>query len=143
MNRSNGALGYGVARVSVEAIRDRHLRILVVDDEYGFRQALSSNLSEKYEALVTDVDSGCDAVKRLRSGEAFDLIFLDLMMPDMTGTETYMELKRIDAGCSIVMMSSRSDSDEWRKAKKLEAELLSKPFMVEALAEVLSHVIKR
>jgi CheY-like chemotaxis protein len=126
---------------NVNAIRDRHLRILVIDDEYGFREALSSNLTEKYEAVVTDVDSGCDAVERLKSGEAFDLIFLDLIMPDMSGTETYVELKKIDTKCPIVMMSSRSDSEEWVKAERLAGQLLSKPGMVQMLAKILASCV--
>lgn len=129
-----------VAASSVHAIRDRHLRILIVDDEYGFREALSSNLSEKYEAVVTDVGSGCDAVQRLKAGEAFDVIFLDLIMPDMSGTETYAELKKIDANCSIVMMSSRSDSPEWMKAETLAGQLCPKPGMVRMLGEILGRV---
>jgi len=140
MNRNNGPLAYGMAMTNVSAIKDRHLRILVVDDEPRFRTALSSNLSEVYEAVVTDVDSGFDAIQRLKAGEAFDVIFLDLKMPEMSGTETYQELKKIDSHCSIVLMSSSQDSDEWLAASKLDGELLSKPSMEQKLSRVLSRV---
>ncbi len=140
----NNSLPAEDARVNnLDVIRNRHLKILIVDDEVDFRVALSCNLSEKYDAVVTDVESGNDAVEMLTSGKAFDLIFLDLLMPDMSGTETYTKLKKIDANCSIVMMSSRSDSDEWRKAEKLSGELLSKNSLVEMLAKVLSRVARR
>lgn len=129
--------------LSVDAIRNRHLKILIVDDEYRFREALSSNLSEKYEAVVTDVDSGGDAVERLKRGEAFDLIFLDLRMANMSGTDTYVELKKIDANCSIVMMSSWSESDAWVNAEKLAGQLLSKAVMVQVLTKILSRVPRR
>ncbi len=137
----NNSLPTEDARVNnVEVIRHRHLKILIVDDEVKFRKALSFNLSEKYDAVVTDVESGSDAVEMLTSGKAFDLIFLDLLMPDMSGTETYAELKKIDANCSIVMMSSRSDSDDWHRAEKLDTELLSKTSLVEMLPQILSRV---
>ena len=143
MNRNNGPLAYGMAMTNVSAIKDRHLRILVVDDEPRFRTALSSNLSEVYEAVVTDVDSGFDAIRRLKAGESFDVIFLDLMMPELSGTQTYQELKKIDSHCSIVLMSSSQDSDEWLAASKLDGELLSKPSMERKLSRVLSRVANR
>ena len=140
MNHNNAA-AYDAAMTNVAAIKDRHLKILVIDDELRFRKALSSNLSEVYEAVVTDVDSGFDAIQRLKAGEAFDLIFLDLKMPDMNGTETYGELKKIDAQCSIVMMSSTSDSDEWVTASRLDGELLSKPSIVQKLPRLLYRAV--
>jgi CheY-like chemotaxis protein len=143
MSRNNGPLAYGVAMTNVSAIKDRHLRILVVDDEPRFRTALSSNLSEVYEAVVTDVDSGFDAIQRLKAGEVFDVIFLDLKMPEISGPETYRELKKIDSHCSIVLMSSSQDSDEWLAASKLDGELLSKPSMEQKLSRVLSRVANR
>jgi DNA-binding NarL/FixJ family response regulator len=59
------------------------------------------------------------------------------MMPGMSGIETYIELKKIDAHCLIVMMSSHSDSGEWMKAEDLSVELLSKPLLGPALTRVL------
>jgi CheY-like chemotaxis protein len=128
---------------NVGAIRNRHLRILIVDDEPRFRQSMSFNLRRKYDAEVTDVGSGEEAVKTLRDGEEFDIIFLDLMMPGMNGTQTYLELKNIDANCSIVMMSAHSDSKEWAKAEQLDVELLSKPIAENVLNQILLHVPNR
>lgn len=143
MHPNDSARPQEIGVSSIDAIKDKHLRILVVDDEDRFREALSVNLSEKYDAVVIDVDSGGDAVRLLESGGAFDLIFLDLVMPGMSGTETYERLKNIDANCSIVMMSSHSDSPECVKAEKLAGGLMSKPDLVRTLAKVLSRAVLR
>lgn len=142
MHRSNGAFGYGVAVANNAATKDRRLRILIVDDEPRFRKTLSSNLVEEFEAIVTDVGSGRDAIHYLKAGEAFDLIFLDLRMPDLSGTETYRELKKIDAHCSIIMMSSLANSHERLKASQLNAELVSKSSMLQSLSELLSRATR-
>jgi DNA-binding NarL/FixJ family response regulator len=64
-------------------------------------------------------------------------------MPEISGPETYRELKKIDSHCSIVLMSSSQDSDEWLAASKLDGELLSKPSMEQKLSRVLSRVANR
>lgn len=127
----------------VGAIRDRHLRILIVDDEHRFRRSMGFNLRRKYDAEVKDVGSGREAVDTLNAGERFDLIFLDLMMPDMSGTQTYTELKQIDPRCSIVLMSAHSDHKEWAKAEAIGVELLSKPIPEHVLNQILLRVPSR
>lgn len=128
---------------SVCAIRDRHLRILIVDDKPRWRRSMSHNLRSLYNAEVKAVASGQEAVETLGAGESFDIIFLDLMMPDMSGTQTYKKLKNIDANCPIVMMSAYTDDKEWAKAEHLHVELLSKPIQEDALEEVLLKVLGR
>lgn len=128
---------------SLDAIRKRHLRILIIDDEDRFRKAMRFNLSRKYGADVMDVDCGDDAIGLLESGDHFDLIFIDLTMPGMSGTETYAELRKIDSDCSVVLMSSYSESSEWMTAKQLPVRLFSKPILGPKLTEVLSRAANR
>jgi CheY-like chemotaxis protein len=123
--------------VKLGAIRRKHLKILIVDDEERFRRSMCFYLRRKYEAQVKDVASGQEAVEALKSGETFDVIFLDLMMPEMSGTQTYAMLKRIDEHCAIVLMSAHSDKIETTKADLLDVELLSKPIPADVMNQIL------
>jgi len=137
MHTSNTVRPYNAGNNNLDAIRKRHLRILLIDDEDRFRKAMRFNLSQKYGAEVTDVDSGKDAIGLLKAGDQFDLIFIDLMMPGMSGTETYTELRKIDSSCAVVLMSSYSESYEWAAAKELAVRLVSKPILGQTLTEEL------
>lgn len=143
MPTNNSLPAQGSTASSIDIIRGRHLKILIVDDEDRFREALSFNLGEKYDAVVTDVGSGSDAIELLEAGQAFDIVFLDLMMPVMNGIETYQRLKNIDSHCAIIMMSSHSDSAECLQAEKLAGELLSKPDLAQMLSKILFSAARR
>ncbi len=71
----------------------RRARILVIDDEAMVAAAIRRTLSSEHEVL-TNLAAG-EALERIRSGEAFDLILCDLMMPQMTGMEFHAELRKL------------------------------------------------
>lgn len=123
----------------VEKIREKHFRILVVDDEDGFRKSFCFKLRQKYSAQVDDVNSGSLAIAAVMRGEIYDLVFSDIMMPGMKGTETFEELHRIDQNLRVVLMSAYSDSEEWKRAEELGAELLHKPIEDDLLIKILSQ----
>jgi CheY-like chemotaxis protein len=61
-------------------------RVLIVDDEPVVRSTLSRLLRHHDFAVSTAVD-GPHALKRLREGEAYDCVILDLLLPGMSGRE--------------------------------------------------------
>jgi CheY-like chemotaxis protein len=76
-----------VASVKVPGFRGR---VLVVDDEVAIGRVLKRSLSPYHD--VTVVTSGTAALECLTRGERFDAILLDVMMPDVSGMETYERL---------------------------------------------------
>ncbi|HMF41939.1 MAG TPA: response regulator, partial [Polyangia bacterium] len=68
-------------------------RLLIVDDEPMILGALRRAFSVDYH--VTSVGDGRRALERIRSGERYDVILCDLMMPEITGMDLYAELGRI------------------------------------------------
>lgn len=133
---------YAIPPARLGFIKDKHIRILFIDDEDRFRRAMSLNLEVKYGAGVVSVSSGPEAVETLKAGNSFDIIFLDIMMPDVGGVETYNLMRDVDPNCRIVMMSAYSDSEEWEKAKQLHVELIEKPISEEVLSKILESVVK-
>ena len=69
------------------------LRILVVDDEESLRIALERFLSSEGHSVVT-VSSGSEAIWRAEGGEDFDIVLLDLRMPDVSGQQVFERWRR-------------------------------------------------
>ncbi|MCG8555956.1 MAG: response regulator [Proteobacteria bacterium] len=70
-------------------------RILIVDDEVGVAKALQRALRDHH---VTIALSGREAIRRLREGPAYDLVFCDLMMPDLSGMDLYENTRKSSPG---------------------------------------------
>lgn len=121
-------------------ISEKQLRILIVDDEKRFREAMTYLLTEVYNANVDVAESGYDAINHLKEKEFYDVIFLDIKMPGMDGIETYRNLRKMKVTCPIIMMSAYADSEKWEEAKQLGAELIPKPFPENRLAEILKNI---
>jgi CheY-like chemotaxis protein len=68
----------------------RRGRILVVDDEPMLASAIRRVLARHHDVVTTT--RALDALERLRAGATFDIIFSDLMMPQVTGMELYARL---------------------------------------------------
>lgn len=125
----------------IDEIRKKRLKILIIDDDDRFRNSLCFKLARIYNAEVDGVNRGGKGIERIKAGNRYDLIFTDIMMPQMTGIETYSEIRKIDERIPIVLMSAYSSSTEWQKALELrDTTLLSKPVPNDDLIEVLADV---
>jgi signal transduction histidine kinase len=71
----------------------RRLRVLVVDDEVTIGRALKRSLDRYHDVLT--LTSGREALARIASGQRFDAILSDLMMPEVSGMEIFGELSRV------------------------------------------------
>lgn len=76
------------------APRTPRARVLVIDDEAAIGKALARILAAHHDVLA--LQSGKEALARLSSGEHFDVILCDLMMPELTGMEVHEEVSRRD-----------------------------------------------
>ncbi len=112
--------------------------VLVVDDEQAVGHVVARVLRAKHSVTVTT--SGKDAVARIESGERFDVILCDVMMPTMSGTEVHQRVARIDPEQAnrIVFMSGGVFSHETRAyLEALPNRRLDKPFRAEELTRLL------
>jgi CheY-like chemotaxis protein len=123
----------------IDTIRRQGHKILVVDDDDNFGKSFCFKLKRVFGAQVEHVTSGKMVIEKLRTGNSYDLIFMDIMMPEMTGVETYHELRWSDAKLIIVIMTAYSNSEEWKKALHLkDVVLLHKPIQEDSLIKILS-----
>lgn len=116
-----------------------NLRILVVDDHAFFREAVKSVLQQLGHAVAGAVN-GADAVAQLEA-EFFDVVLVDVFMPEKDGLETIMDLRSRFPEIRIVAMSGGGVAhaeDALKLAAQLgAAQVLKKPFTQADLVAVL------
>lgn len=112
--------------------KSRKASLLVVEDEENLREALKLNLElEGYE--VSTVDNGPAAIKTVRN-EYFDLIVLDIMLPDMDGIAVCETIRMQHNDVPILFLSARNTSaDRVEGLKKGGDDYITKPFNLEEL----------
>lgn len=109
-------------------------KILVIDDEPIVRTSCIRSLSpEGYE--VKSASSGKEALELLEK-ESFNLVLLDLKMPDMDGIEVLKKIKDTWPDTKVVMITGYSTVETAVKTLKLGAfSYLEKPFTPDTLLE--------
>lgn len=115
------------------------MKILVVDDEKLLVKGIKFNLENEGYQVETAFD-GAAAVELARS-EGFDLIILDLMMPEVDGLTACMRIREFSA-VPIIMLTARSeDSDKLMGFACGADDYVTKPFNpVEVVARVKSQL---
>lgn len=117
------------------------MRILVVDDDETLRFTLSSNLKNLGHEVLTAFDgrNALDVVEA--EEESFDLIFLDVNMPRLSGLETLCALKEAEQKSFCVMLTAYADiKDAVYAIKKGAYDYIEKPFDLDSLEQLLNEV---
>ncbi len=113
--------------------------ILVVDDSKVMRDMIVACLRPRGDFSFTHASSGLEAIERL-SLRPFDLVVLDLNMPDIGGIEVLEFVRGQDKLKPLPIVVVTTRGDEQSKARALEAgatRFMTKPFTPDAiLAEV-------
>ena len=119
-------------------------RILIVDDEAIVRKSAQKILGRQGYVTVL-VDNGQQALDVLRAeASGFDLVLLDLTMPELNGAETLREMRRSGFNLPVILTSGYSSAslpDEVRNDAAVE--FLAKPFGLSDLHEKVAAVIGR
>src|SRR5215813_3610341 len=103
--------------------------ILVVDDEELNSEGLTRRL-QRHGYGVTAAKSGREAIE-LAGERRFDLVLLDIMMPEMNGLEVLKLLRRVDSllDLPIIMATAKGESEDMVEALELGAnDYVTKPF---------------
>ncbi|MEG1256600.1 response regulator [Clostridium sp.] len=107
-------------------------KALVVDDTKNIRKLLKTSL-ELNEYLVTEAQNGVAAIEIL-SRENFDLIFLDVKMPTLSGTEVLKRIREDGIFSTVIIMTAFPTVKNAVDCTKLGAvEYLLKPFTIDKI----------
>ena len=113
-------------------------RILLVDDN-ELNIKVATTLLKKYDLNIDSCTNGFDCIEKINSGNQYDLILLDDMMPRMSGKETLTKLKQIN-NFNIPVVALTANAIEGMKEEYLKSgfnDYLSKPIEKKEIERVL------
>jgi signal transduction histidine kinase len=115
-------------------------RVLICDDEGTVRQICERALLQAgYD--TTCVENGLDAIAAVKR-EAFDMIILDVRLPDMDGPEVLAVLREIDPDLPVLVISGFSAfEDAIRCLRQGATDFVRKPFDIETVVRAVDRVI--
>lgn len=141
-----GALASGkitgrAAKTLEHAAGQRTAKVLVVDDEQLMRSLITQVLAKHgHEALA--VGSGQAALDACQK-QAFDIIFLDIVLGDMDGLAAFRNIREILPSARVVLLSGAPDIDEIQRVVRQEGAdgFIRKPFDITEISNVVSYIM--
>lgn len=114
-------------------------RILLVDDDIRNVFALSSVL-ESYDMDVTFAENGREAIELLTSGKEYDLVLMDMMMPEMDGYEAMRLIRKMPQFLKLPIIALTAKAMKEDRSKCIEAgasDYVKKPIQTEQLLSLM------
>ncbi len=116
-------------------------RILVVDDEPFIADLLAAAL--RFEGFQVEVSgSGREALQVATRGR-YDLVMLDVMMPDLEGTEVCRRLRESGVAVPVVFLTARDSTEDKVLGLGMADDYVTKPFSLEELVARVRAVLRR
>jgi two-component system response regulator AtoC len=118
------------------------VKILVVDDEFGLRQALSRILAAEGHEVAVAEDGG--RALELINGGSPDLVLCDVRMPGMNGLAFLEQYRANNNGGLVIMMSAYEDDEGVIEAMRRGAyDFIGKPFRADQLLLTIRKAVER
>ncbi|EKD35892.1 MAG: sigma-54 dependent two component transcriptional regulator (fis family protein) [uncultured bacterium] len=109
-------------------------KILMIDDEQDFLDVMSERM-EARNMVVSTASSAKEGLAKAAAG-SFDVVILDLMMPEMDGIEALRVLKEKNPDLEVILLTGHATIKQGIEAMKLGAlDLIEKPADMNALTE--------
>jgi two-component system chemotaxis response regulator CheY len=124
--------------------KDTMQRVLIIDDSSATRAYVRAALEEMAEMQVSEASSGFDAL-RVLPRERFDLLVVDINMPNINGLELISFIRRSETHreTPLLIISTEASERDRARAMALGANgYLAKPFTAEALAAAVQSLNK-
>lgn len=124
---------------------NQQLKVLIVDDESELRRSVSSILSNSIpdiQLTVDEADNGVAALEKVKAG-SWDLVLMDVKMPEMDGLEALVKIKEHDPRTFVVIMTAHSNLNDAVLAIKEGAyDYLEKPVKSERLVQIVTKALE-
>ena len=124
------------------------MEILLVEDNVLNQKVVTFNL-RKQNYNVTTVSNGQDAINKIKNN-SFDLVLMDIMLPEMDGFEVTAEIRKyeqaggIEKQIPIVALTANTlDNDRQKCIEAGMNEYLAKPFTAQELVAVIQKFVQK
>ena len=114
-------------------------KVLIVDDDMRNIFALAA-LLDAQGMRITSAENGLDAIRKVETDPAIDIVLMDIMMPEMDGMETMRRLRQLPRGKELPLIAVTAKAMKGDREKCIEAgawDYLSKPVDTAYLLVVL------
>ena len=116
-------------------------RILVVDDEPYITDVVAAALEfEGFGCILAS--NGFEALEKIRSG-GYDLVVLDVMLPDVDGFEVCRRMRSEDIGTPVLYLTARDATEDKLVGLTHGDDYLTKPFSIDELVARIRAVLRR
>jgi len=115
--------------------------LLVVDDQPGVRRLICEALLDD-SLLVEQAASGMEAIKKI-TRKKYQVILLDIKMPGLNGLETLSEIRKVDPGVPVIIMTAYGELDISENISGISVYQISKPFDLDELRLLVNNIISR
>jgi two-component system nitrogen regulation response regulator GlnG len=116
-------------------------KLLILDDDEAILQLLAAVFEDRDMEIILESDS--DAAIAKVTSEHPNVAILDICLPKKSGLEVLQEIKRIDAGLSVIMTTGYRTTQNAIEAMKHGAyEYLTKPFEIEKMKDVVDKALE-
>ncbi len=117
--------------------------IVIIDDEVEILDMLNRFLSRSPNFSVTTFSNPVSALSNMENTK-YDLVMLDIMMPQMNGLEVLEKIKEKNEEQKVIMMTAYSTLDKVLKSHKIGAtNYIMKPFSsLDALEKQINEILK-
>lgn len=116
-------------------------KVMIVDDAAFMRMVIKDILTKNGHEVVAEAVDGLDAIEKFSQVNP-ELVFLDIVMPNMEGIECLKKIMDMDSNAKVVMCSSIGQQSVVSDAIKSGArDFIVKPFDAAKVLEVVSKVM--
>jgi two-component system, OmpR family, response regulator len=118
------------------------VRVLIVDDEDDFRDTIVKRLKAR-KLAAEGAASGILALEILKTKE-FDIVVLDVKMPEMDGIETLRHIKKMKPEIEVIMLTGHASVEFGLKGMQLGAfDYVMKPAMLNELLDTITQAYNK
>ena len=120
-----------------------HVKVLIVDDSAFMRMILKKILTRNGFTEIVEARNGLEAIEAVNT-DKFELVFLDIVMPDLDGVGALKRIMEIGANTEVVMLTAVGHKEMRNKCLSLgAADYIVKPFEEEHVVEVLHRLTRQ
>lgn len=124
---------------------NQNLRVLIVDDELELRKTVKSVLENSKQDIIWTFDeasTGLEAIQKLQASK-FDLLLMDVRMPELDGLSALKKIKEADPSTFVVLMTAQANvSDAIEAIKEGAYDYLEKPVQPEKMLKIVDKALE-
>jgi len=110
-------------------------KVLIVDNEQATRELIALVIGQFLKCDFEFAKSGTEAIEKVKR-DSYDLIMIDILMPDVNGIETIKSIKKIKPDLPVIIMSNFSKMTANHEMLLNEADqVIDKPFSLKQMME--------